>query len=42
MNLHILIVEDDSGLRQMLTWELEDLGDIAFFRGQIGYIVSII
>jgi len=26
MNPHILIVEDDAGLRQMLTWELEDLG----------------
>jgi DNA-binding response OmpR family regulator len=26
MNPHLLIVEDDAGLRQMLTWELEDLG----------------
>ena len=26
MKPHILVVEDDTGLRQMLTWELEDLG----------------
>ena len=26
MKPHILLVEDDAGLRQMLTWELEDLG----------------
>jgi DNA-binding response OmpR family regulator len=26
MNATVLMVEDDAGLRQMLSWELEDLG----------------